>query len=204
MASPKNGELCGIVLAGGKSSRLGQDKTRLIINGQNLLERMLSLAGIFCPRTYCVGRDIHVQGIRGPWMLDEIPGIGPMGGIITALKTLNSPCLVLACDLPCLDQATVRLLIDHRNARKNDQCMTTFYQEKTGFIEALVSIYEPQCLELLLASRKQGCYKLSRAIPSHRRCHIPYDPDQQHLFFNVNYPHDLDTIITGSPNNMKC
>lgn len=199
MTSSNNPEICAVVLAGGKSSRLGQDKARVKINGRTMLENTLALAGSFCSRTFCVGRDTGAQGIKARWMLDEIPGIGPMGGIITALKQLNSPCLVLACDLPRLDRTIISLLIEHRNAREKDKCMTTFYQKKTGYIEALVSIYEPECLEMLLDARKRKCYKLSRAIPFHRRCNISYGPDQEHLFFNINYPGDLHNLETKTP-----
>ena len=194
MTISRNQEICGIVLAGGKSSRLGQDKARVVINGQTLLERALLLAGEFCSRTYCVGRDTQAHGIKAGWMLDEIPGIGPIGGITTALKTLNSPCLVLACDLPRLDRFIVKRLIEYRNAHGRDKCVTTYYSDKTGFIEALVSIYEPQSLDLLTASINQGCYQLSRAIPFDCRCHITYGPEQEKYFFNVNYPHDLNKL----------
>lgn len=197
MTSLKNPEICGIVLAGGKSTRLGQDKTRIIINGQTLLERMLSLAEEFCKETFCVGRDARNQGIHSPWMLDQIPGIGPMGGILTALQKLNTPCLVLACDLPKVNREIIERLIKHRNLYGKDKHMTTFYQERTGFIEALVSIYEPRCTDLLLASLKQGCYKLSRAVPYAYRCHITYGPEEEEYFFNINYPHDLSRFSQG-------
>lgn len=189
-----NSEICGIVLAGGKSSRLGQDKARLIINGQTLLERTLALAGQFCVRTFCVGRDTQAQGIKAQWMIDEIPGMGPMGGIITALKTLKSPCLVLACDLPRLDSGIIERLIQHRNTHGRDRYITTYYRKKTGFIESLVSVYEPQSLALLIAAAREGCYQLSRAIPFEYRCHLEYGSLEEECFFNVNYPHDLDKL----------
>ncbi len=194
MTSLLNNEICGVVLAGGKSSRLGRDKARVIINGQSLLERTLALAGQFCARTFCVGRDTQSQGIKAEWMLDEIPGIGPMGGIITALKTLKSPCLVLACDLPRLDHGVIERLIEHRNIHGRNKYITTYYKEETGYIESLVSIYEPESLNLLIASINQGCYQLSRAIPFEHRCHITYGPDEDEYFFNVNYPHDLSKL----------
>lgn len=194
MIISSNHEICGIVLAGGKSSRLGRDKARVVVNGQTLLERTLFLAGEFCARVYCVGRDIEGLESKTLWMLDEIPGIGPMGGIITALKRLDCPCLVLACDLPKLDRSIIKRLIEHRNNRGRDKYITTYFRKGTGFIEALVSIYEPESLDMLVASIKQGCYQLSRAIPYEYRCHIAYGPDQEKYFFNVNYPHDLSKL----------
>jgi molybdenum cofactor guanylyltransferase len=197
MIISKNHEICGIVLAGGKSSRLGRDKAGVEINGRTLLQRSLFLAGEFCSRTYCVGREVLVQGVTARWMLDEVPGMGPMGGIITALKKLKSPCLVLACDLPHLDRYIIERLIKHRNLSGRDKCMTTFHREGTGYIEALVSIYEPRSLDLLTASMNQGSYQLSRAIPFEHRSHIAYGSNEEKYFFNVNYPRDLDKLVSS-------
>lgn len=203
MTSLNNSEICGIVLAGGKSTRLGQDKTRILINGQTLLERMLTLTQEFCRETFCVGRDARSQGINLPWMLDQTPGKGPMGGILTALQKLNAPCLVLACDLPKVNHKIIQRLIEKRNLYGKDKYMTTFYQERTGFIESLVSIYEPRCTDLLLASFRQGCYKLSRAVPYDYRYHITYGPEEEEYFFNINYPHDLDRFSRGKDSVLR-
>ena len=186
-------ELKAVILAGGKSTRLGRDKTRVRIQGQTLVQRMVVLARRFCRDTWVVGQ--QPEQVDAPWMLDEIPGIGPMGGIITALTKLHSPCLVLACDLPGINEDILSRLIAHRNFSSGQQCMTTFMQKHTGYIESLVAVYEPRCLELLLASYKQGCYRLSKAVPVPNRLHIPYGIQEEHFFFNVNYPKDLEKIL---------
>jgi len=188
--------LNAVILAGGKSTRLGRDKTRVRIQGQTLVQRMVTLAGKFCSVTWVVGQ--HPEQVDVPWMLDEIPGIGPMGGIITALKRLRTPCLVLACDLPGINEDILSRLIAHRNSSCGRQCMTTFMQEHTGYIESLVAIYEPRCLEMLLASYEQGCYRLSKAVPIQNRLHIPYGIQEKHYFFNINYPKDLERILSES------
>ena len=194
MTSSNTNEICGIVLAGGRSSRLGRDKARVMIDGRTLLERTLDLVKEFCPTTFCVGRDIRAQGIKDSWMMDDIPGMGPMGGIITALKNLDRPCLVLACDLPRMKPHIIRELIRCRNTFGFTQHMTTYYRRQTGFIEALVSVYEPRSLDLLEDAAGRNCYQLSRAVPYKYRYHIEYGPDQEEYFFNVNYPHDLDKL----------
>ncbi|WP_291319601.1 molybdenum cofactor guanylyltransferase [Desulfonatronospira sp.] len=186
-------DLNAVILAGGKSTRLGRDKTRVRIRGQTLVQRMQTLARRFCHDTWVVGQ--HPEEVDAPWMLDEIPGIGPMGGIITALKRLRRPCLVLACDLPAMHEDMLARLIEHRGSSSGQQCMTTFMQKHTGYIESLVAVYEPRCLDLLLASYAQGCYRLSSAVPPESRLHIPYGIQEEHYFFNVNYPGDLEKIL---------
>ncbi len=195
-AAKEDQELCAVVLAGGKSTRMGQDKTRVRVNGRTLVQHMVDLAGIFCSKIYVVGQNPELEPRVG-WMLDEIPGIGPMGGIITALNRLNSPCLVLACDLPCLEERLLSRLLMHREKKDTLHCLTTFCQEHTAYIETLVAVYETDSLDLLLASYRRGCYKLSRAIPENRRLHVPYAPEEKRFFFNVNYPDELEKIISG-------
>jgi molybdopterin-guanine dinucleotide biosynthesis protein A len=192
-----------VVLAGGKSSRLGQDKAALCIDGKPMLARMIELAGRFCPVVAVSGRDPSAvaPGVPPdvPWFLDEDPGHGPIGGILTALTRFGAPCLVLSCDLPLLDEATLEALLDAWRNRPAHAVMTTFEQAETGFIEALVAVYEPQAAPILRAAMKEGCRKLSRAIPAALRHSVVYSVADGGAFFNVNTPADLAQILPSRP-----
>ncbi len=191
--------LYGIVLAGGKSSRLGQDKARLRFKGQDLLQRSVALLQKICPSTWVVGRDASAHGLDVSWMLDDIPGIGPMGGIITALRRLNASCLVISCDLPFLTDKMLARLVDARNRIGYRKPMTVFWDEASGFIESLVAVYESWSLELLESSFKKGCYQLSRAIGPAFRCHVPYSEAEKKYFVNINYPEDIKLLRGMTP-----
>jgi len=181
-----------LILAGGKSSRLGRDKTRIEFKGVTLLERTIWLAGQFCSETAVSGRDRTViEGLDVQWVEDGTERIGPMGGILTGLRHFRAPILVLACDLPLLDPDTLRRLFKAREQRPENSVMTTFLQSETGFIESLLAIYEPSALPLLEAAVADNLYKLSRAIPAERRHHIPYLREEEPCFFNINFPGDL-------------
>lgn len=186
-----NTGLTGFILAGGKSTRLGRDKVVLPYSGETLLARTVALASKFCREIYVSGRDPHTLGIDLPWMLDDEPGMGPLGGILTGLTRLNRPLLVLACDLPMLDEGTVTKLVIARESRPATAVMTTFLQQETGWIESLVSIYEPQAAPLLRAAHKQGRFKLSAALQPTVRHHVPYSQHDASPFFNINFPADL-------------
>ncbi|BBD07359.1 molybdenum cofactor guanylyltransferase [Desulfovibrio ferrophilus] len=183
--------LIGYVLAGGKSTRLGRDKVILPYSGETLLTRTVSLASKFCDQIWISGRDPQTLGVNLPWMQDDEPGMGPLGGILTGLTRLNKPLLVLACDLPMLDETTVARLVTARKQRPANAVMTTFLQQETGWIEALVSIYEPQAAALLHEAGRQGLYKLSAALPPAVRHHVPYSQHEASPFFNINFPADL-------------
>ena len=184
-------ELTGLILAGGKSTRLGQDKARLPVSGKSLLERTVHLAGKCCAQVYVSGRDPSKDGIDAPWLADDWPGIGPMGGILTGLVRLGGPLLVLACDLPLIQAETIQRLIQARNQRPASALMTTFQQEETGYIETLVAVYEDQSAGLLTEARKKGVYKLSQAIPESARHPVPYTKENAPEFLNINHPADL-------------
>lgn len=180
-----------LVLAGGKSTRLGTDKVVLPFSGRTLLARMVELAGRHCARVWVSGREPGALGVDAPWLPDDEPGMGPLGGILTGLRHIGGPLLVLACDLPLLDDQTVRRLLAARAARPPQAVMTTFLQPATGYIEALVAVYEQGCAPLLAEAGARGLYKLSRAVPPGVRHHIPYSQQESGVFFNINYPADL-------------
>ena len=181
----------GLVLAGGQSSRLGQDKTHVVHEGRTLLVRSAELLGRHVDEVYVSCR--HPERVPAPWpvIVDETERIGPAGGIITALRKLNGPVLVLACDLPFMEGRFIARLLEARKNRLAECVVTAWRLENSDFFENLVAIYEPEALPLLEAGARQGLYKLGRIIPPERRCCLTYTEDERRFFFNVNYPDDL-------------
>lgn len=189
--------MIGLVLAGGKSSRLGKDKTTVVHQGQTLLERTASLLLRHCENVFVSCR--HPENVPSglPVIVDETDRIGPAGGIITALRLCNAPLLVLACDLPFMDDRFISQLVTAHAQRPPHCVITTWLQKETGFIEALVAIYEPEALPLLTDGVARGCFKLSRLIPAEQRHCISYEKKDEMFFFNVNYPDDLKKLNTN-------
>lgn len=191
-----NKGLFGIVLAGGQSQRLGRDKCLIELGSEDFVARTSALIAPFCSQTWIVGRDASRHGLNMLWTLDDYPGKGPLGGILTGLsRARGQACLVLACDLPFMDAATLDELVRCREKRAGKTVMTTFEQSETGFIESLVSIYEPQAVPFLRAGLKSGVHKLSRLIPGEFRQSVVYSQSRSLPFFNVNYPCDLELLM---------
>lgn len=199
-ASAAGAPVAGLVLAGGKSSRLGRDKARIKVDGKDLLCRAVNLLESVVGQVWVAGRDPSGHGLHNPWFMDDIPGKGPVGGILTALRKLQRPCLVTSCDLPFLDQPTLLRLLRARDAAHasvlngRPPLMTTYGQTETGYIEALVAVYEPDCLPRLETAVAQGRHKLSAIIPRDCRTEIPYSKDDAMVFFNINRPADLAVL----------
>jgi molybdopterin-guanine dinucleotide biosynthesis protein A len=102
--------LTAFVLAGGKSSRMGTDKAFVLLQGQTLLARALSIC-----RT--ISSDVRVVGDRrkfspfAPVVEDAFPGCGPLAGIHAALRASATDLnLVLAVDLPFVSPGLLQFL----------------------------------------------------------------------------------------------
>jgi molybdopterin-guanine dinucleotide biosynthesis protein A len=70
--------------------------------------------------------------------------------------------------------------------------MTTFVQQETGYIEALVAVYEFGALEWFRRAAERGVYKVSRVVPQELQHRVAYSREESLPFFNVNYPADLE------------
>lgn len=104
----------GIVLAGGGSTRLGRDKTRVDVAGRVALDRVLAaLSG--AGEVVVVGprRPVHAPGAALRWTREDPPGGGPAAGAAAAVVLVRRPwVVVLAGDLPLVGIATVDRLLD--------------------------------------------------------------------------------------------
>lgn len=103
-----------VILAAGKSERMGRDKAWLKVNGQPLIRRQIELArAVGAVEVFISGRtDCDYSALGCPVLRDEFPNAGPLAGIERALQAANSPLvLVLAVDLPRLTTPVLRDLL---------------------------------------------------------------------------------------------
>ena len=136
--------MTGIVLAGGKSERMGVPKATLKWNGGTFLEHAVALLRPFC-------EDIIIavqQGQPLPAManckivVDEQPGLGPLGGLVASLAASKDDWhLTLACDLPLVRSEVLHLLCE------NAQGVDAVVPLVGGRLQPLVAAYARACLE---------------------------------------------------------
>ena len=146
MAAP----LYGLVLAGGRSTRMGEDKAALRYAGCTQLERAMALLTPLVARAYVsVRRDQKADPVRARFaqIEDALEEIGPIAGILAAqARHPEAAWLVLACDLPFLDALTLTHLIAARDAAG---IATAYRSSHDGLPEPLCAIYEPRSHALL-------------------------------------------------------
>ncbi len=136
-------KLRGLVLAGGKSRRFGQDKALVLYQGKTLLERAVDLLASMDLEPMVVTREsADYSFLSCPVFVDKLPDQGPLGGIYTAMSLHKlTDFLVMTCDMPTLDQDTLKLL----HQRYREQPLLTCFEQPDGRTEPFPGIY-PQAL----------------------------------------------------------
>jgi molybdenum cofactor guanylyltransferase len=149
-------DLYGLVLTGGRSRRMQRDKAGLEYAGKSQLERAMELLTPLVTRCFVSVRPDQVndpQRTAYDTITDIKPDLGPMGGIHAALHTYpDHAWLILACDLPFLDRATLQHLIAQRASTR----VATAYRSRfDGQPEPLCAIFEPRSLQIIEQSLAQ-------------------------------------------------
>ncbi len=153
--------LFGLVLAGGRSRRFGSDKAAIEVGGRTLLARTVDLLQGVSDRVFVsVRADQVADELRSefPLIVDDEPHFGPAGGLLAAHRRHDAVAwFVVACDMPGLDEVTVRDLVQSRNASRG---ATAYRSSAGGEVEPLCAIYEPATLARF-ARRAAADYGLS-------------------------------------------
>lgn len=143
--------LAGLVLAGGRSSRMQRDKAALAWHGRPELARAYELVAARVDRAYVsVRSDQRADPLRAgyPQIVDGALGAGPIAGIAAAQAALpDAAWLVIACDLPLLDGDTLDALLARRDKLR---LATAYTSAHDGLPEPLCAIYEPASREPIL------------------------------------------------------
>lgn len=185
----RQARIIGIVLAGGLSRRMGQDKAMLPLGGQNILARTVSLLQDVCSRAIVVGRQTPGYAC----LPDIVPECGPVGGIATALDYCQgAACLVLSCDMPFIHSEVLERLIAYRNARAAGMHVTAYKNAASGKVESLAAIYEPECLPYFQICMNERLLKINRVVPSYHYHFLHYAENEAQPFFNLNTPSDYE------------
>lgn len=176
--------ISGLVLAGGKSTRMGQDKGAITYYDKPQREYMADLLSKVCQKTF-----LSVQSefkSKVPQIVDTFLDLGPFGGILSAFrKDPNSAWLAVACDVPFVDEKTINLLLSERDTSKLATC---FHNPETNFPEPLITLWEPRAYPVLLNFLTLG-YSCPRKVLINSEVKEITVPDEQ-ILMNVNTPEE--------------
>ncbi len=134
----------GLVLAGGKSRRMGHDKALIKHDGQSQLARAVGLLEKHVKEVFVSARAEQADDAerqRYAQIIDRYSDIGPLAGILSAMdKQPQADWLVLACDMPAVDDATIEKLLANRDCANPVVAYSSSYD---GLPEPLCALYKP-------------------------------------------------------------
>ncbi|MGI4751490.1 MAG: molybdenum cofactor guanylyltransferase [Janthinobacterium lividum] len=184
--------LKGLVLAGGKSTRMGRSKARICWHGKEQQYHLADLLSSFCDEVFisCRKDQQHKIDFNYKVLPDLHEDSGPMEAILTAFKKYpDQSWMVVACDLPLLDKLTLDYLIKKRETSK---IATVFESPVDGLPEPLIAIWEPMSYNLLKSSYQTKQLSL-RKILLVNEVKIIKAPNADALI-NVNTPAEAEQI----------
>ena len=184
--------ISGAILAGGQSSRMGQNKALLRLGGDRLIDRVVHvLEGIFAELLLVTNSpEIYAHlGIR--MVSDVFPQKGSLGGIYSAIYHASTPyCFVVACDMPFLQAPVIRYLSEH--IADYDVVIPDVYGER----QPLHAIYNKTCLAPIRQRLDANRLKIVGFLPDVRARVVttdeilPLDPALR-TFQNLNTPEEF-------------
>ena len=158
--------VAGYVLAGGASSRFGEDKARVVLGGQPMLARMVELMRGVAEITKIVAFEGKYGEFGAEVIADCWPGQGPLGGIITALMTTGNAKLeckwnfVVSCDMPFLTHKWLAYMAERAKVSNAE----VLVPRSTQGLEPLCACWRTSAVKKLMYAFEDGTRKVTEAM----------------------------------------
>lgn len=192
MASPPYPDVTGVILAGGRSRRMGRDKATLEIAGKALIEGIAELFGQLFPKTLIAGERPDLARPNLPAYADTYPG-SALGGLHTGLVHAETPYIfVTACDMPFVDEGLIRALLERREG------FDVILPGTPEGLEPLFACYGQGCLPVINRQLQGGNFRILDIYPELRMRIV--GPEElpgnwRTALTNINTPADLANAV---------
>lgn len=178
----------GLILVGGKSSRMGLDKYLMDHHGLPQYQHLIDLfSGLGIPAFISCRQDQATMLEGTPLIIDRYDSIGPIGGIASAfLEDSKCAWLVVACDMPYIDEKAIQELLD-----QDDHHLEAISYQKQGenYLETTFSLYYPRIQPKMTEAIQNKEYSLQQLL---RQCNVKaLTPHQERVLHNLNTPGDM-------------
>jgi molybdopterin-guanine dinucleotide biosynthesis protein A len=187
--------MTGIILSGGKSSRMGANKAFLHVGGERLIDRTVRIFKEIFPEVILVTNSpLDYLDQDCTIATDIIKGKGPLGGIYTGLfHASHERIFMAACDMPFLNRAFIKYMMDH--------CadFDIVVPELPDGLQPLHAIYSRRCLPAIKRLIDKDQLKITGFYKGLKKLTIPEDVTKRFdpkgmMFINVNTEEDLERI----------
>lgn len=183
----------GLILNGGRSLRMGEDKGSIAYHGKSQRLYLAEIMAPHCQQLYisCSDDSSRAERENITALADTFVNLGPYGGILSAFRHQPaSAWLVVACDLPYLSSSTLGYLLQHRRPSK---VATAFRDAEGRYPEPMVAVWEPRAYLVLLEFLSQG-YSCPRKVMINSDVQLLTAPDSLELK-NVNHPKEREEAM---------
>lgn len=179
--------MTGIVLIGGQSSRMGQDKSMLLIGDQPLYKIAAEKIAPYCDKIFLSANQnqISTNTFEYPTITDIFDSQGPIAGIISCHRHIKEKLLIISCDIPLISQTIIR---DLEYLHESENGCTMFYNVSSGYYEPMLSIWEVNMLDKLEKYFVAGGRSMQEFL--HQNVIIKNSPSSLSGFKNVNTQND--------------
>jgi molybdopterin-guanine dinucleotide biosynthesis protein A len=194
---PQPLKACGVILAGGQSSRMGANKALLEVGGEPLIERLARRFTRWFEQVVVVTNTPELFQFLGlPMVSDRLPGLGPLVGLEAGLTASRfEHAFFAACDMPFVSEDLVRYLL----AQAPDHDIVV--PRMGGEFEPMHAVYTRTCLPVIAANLEARRLRLLALFDAVRvrvveEAEVRQFGDPERLFFNCNTPADLTQART--------
>lgn len=170
-----------IVLAGGQSSRMGQDKALMKLGGKTVIEHVIDNLSKVFDEVYISGNHSNYPDSKRV-IKDVITHKGPMGGIRSALENYGEDIFVCSCDMPFFSSELIK---DILQKKEENRINVAQYKEK---VYPVVGIYPFSILDALTRSIENGNLKMMHFLEQQNANYIQFSSDFESQFLNINTP----------------
>lgn len=185
--------ITGVILAGGKNSRMGTDKGMLVVDGKNIVERTIAVLRPLVNEIIVISNGNNYDYLGLSVYNDIIPACGPMGGIYTALNfSKTDRILVVSCDMPFVSESILTALVNSSNGGE-----VVIPEHGEGELEPLCAIYSKSCFDKFAELLRSGNWKMKDSLQYFKvnKVVFPQDEVSPRYFMNVNTPSEYRSII---------
>ncbi|RKR07105.1 molybdenum cofactor guanylyltransferase [Maribacter vaceletii] len=189
-------KIYGLVLSGGKSTRMGQDKGLLSYHGIPQREYLYEMLSSVCDKTFMSIRKEQTSEISTGFnvIIDKDEYKGPYNGLLSAYKEHPDVAwLVLACDLPLMNVTSLKELIASRNTKRNP-LSTAFALKENPLPEPLCAIWEPEALKQSVTYLEAGNGSCPRKYLINSDVELVF-PTNEHVLLNANSVEDYEKAL---------
>ena len=191
--------MTGIILAGGRNTRIGTDKAFLEINGVRLIDRTIAIfQGIFEEIIVVTNSPLSYLDQNVTIVTDVLENKGPLGGLYTGLFfTFSQYAFACACDMPFLDGSFIKYMIEHCTDSKD-----IVVPYSGDGLQPLHAIYSKKCLPAMLNHLKRDKLKIIDLYKGLKILTIKEDVIEtfdkgRKMFLNINSHADLRHILSA-------